>query len=87
MQPLIPWFETPSIPIPNPWFPNLGIHGFGVLVAIGFWLGTWLAGRKARQDGLDSDLPGQLVGWIIISLFVGGHLFHVGQDNRGSPAT
>ena len=76
MKPLIPYFEQPSIPIPNPWFPELGIHGFGVLVAIGFWIGTWMATRKARRDGLDPDHPGQLVGWLIVSLFVGGHLFH-----------
>ena len=73
---MIPYFEQPSIPIPNPWFPNLGIHMFGVLVAVGFWVGAWLATRKARRDGLNDELPGQLVGWTIVSLFVGGHLFH-----------
>lgn len=76
MRPLIPWFEAPSWPIENPWFPELGVHGFGLLVAVGFWMGTWLATRKARQDGLNPEHPSQLVVWLILSLFVGGHLFH-----------
>ena len=70
---MIPWFETPSIPLP---IDGLAIHAFGVLVAIGFWVGTWLAGVKCRRDGLNPELPYQLVGWLIVSTFVGGHVFH-----------
>ncbi|MCP4807791.1 MAG: prolipoprotein diacylglyceryl transferase [Proteobacteria bacterium] len=73
---MIPWFETPSIPIPNPWFPDLAVHAFGLLVALGFWCGTWLAGVKCKRDGLDPEIPYQLVGWLIVSTFVGGHVFH-----------
>ncbi len=69
---VIPYFETPSIPL----FGDLAIHGFGVLVAIGFWVGTWLATVKCRRDGLNPDIPGSLVGYLIVATFVGGHLFH-----------
>ncbi|MEL6343663.1 MAG: prolipoprotein diacylglyceryl transferase [Myxococcota bacterium] len=71
MEPLIPYFEPIAIPI-----GPLTIHGFGILVAIGFIAGSWLATQKATRDGLDPDVINRLVTWIIVGVFVGGHLGH-----------
>jgi len=71
MQPLIPYFEPIEIPL-----GPLSVHGFGILVAIGFITGSWLAMRKARRDGLDPDVINRSVTWIIAGVFIGGHLGH-----------
>ena len=66
-----------------PFFPpvkfDLGfieIHGFGIMVALGLWLGTEMAMRKAKRDGLDPDIINRVVTWMIVGIFVGGHLGH-----------
>jgi len=66
-----------------PFFPpvkfDLGfleIHGFGLMVALGLYLGTEMAMRKAARDGLDPDIINRVVTWMIVGIFVGGHLGH-----------
>lgn len=78
MQPLIPYFERPSIaiPIPGPWGDAINIHGFGILVALGVWLGAKMTMAKCRRDGLDPDLINRFLTWIIVGILVGGHLGH-----------
>ncbi len=71
MHPLIPYFERIEIPL-----GPISIHGFGILVAIGFVTGSWLANRKAERDGLDPEVLTRLVTWIIAGVFIGGHLGH-----------
>lgn len=71
MHPLIPYFEPIKF--------DLGfatVHGFGILVALGFITGSWLATRKAERDGLDVDVINRVVTWIIAGVFIGGHLGH-----------
>ena len=72
MHPLIPYFERIEIPIGG----VINIHGFGILVAVGFITGSWLAARKATRDGLDSDIINRWVTWLIAGVFIGGHLGH-----------
>lgn len=55
---------------------SLAIYSFGVLVAIGFWLGSIVSRKKAERDGLDPEVISRLVGWIVFGTFVGGHLGH-----------
>jgi len=78
MHPLIPYFERPviHIPIPGPWGDTINIHGFGVLVAIGVWLGSKLTMDKCRRDGLEPELINRFLTWIIVGILVGGHLGH-----------
>jgi phosphatidylglycerol:prolipoprotein diacylglycerol transferase len=73
MQPLIPYFAPLKISI----FGDFAIHGFGILVAAGFIFGSQMGQRKCMRDGLDPELINRLVGYLVISLFVGGHMGHV----------
>jgi phosphatidylglycerol:prolipoprotein diacylglycerol transferase len=72
MEPLIPYFDPIRIPLTG----DFAIHGFGILVAIGFLTGAWMAMNKARRDGLDPDIINRGVTWIIVGVFIGGHLGH-----------
>jgi phosphatidylglycerol---prolipoprotein diacylglyceryl transferase len=72
MQPLFPYWEPLAIPI-----GPLTVHGFGILVAIGFVVGAQIAMGKARRDGLDPDFINRVVGWLVLGVFVGGHLGHM----------
>lgn len=73
MQPLIPYTEPVVIPLPGA-LPD--IHGFGIMVALGLWLGSTMAARKAERDGLEPDMISQIVGWLVVGIFVGGHWGH-----------
>lgn len=77
MKPLIPWFEVPilRIPLPDglPW-EEIPIHGFGILVAIGFLLGGQVAMKAAERRGLDPEVINRLIGWLIVGTFIGGHV-------------
>jgi phosphatidylglycerol:prolipoprotein diacylglycerol transferase len=75
MQPLIPWFTPPAFEL-----GPVTVHGFGILVAIGFWVGSVLAQRKVTQFTTDPQAPdriNRMVTWLIVGMFVGGHLGHV----------
>lgn len=71
MEPLIPYFEPIEIPL-----GPVSVHGFGILVALGFIAGSWMAMNKARRDGLDPEIINRAVTWIIAGVFIGGHLGH-----------
>lgn len=73
MHPLIPWFEPPVLEVPLGAF-TLPIHGFGILVALGFVLGGKLAMSRARRLGLDPDVINRLIGWLVFGTIVGGHV-------------
>jgi len=73
MQPILPCFEPFSIPL----FGNVAVHMFGILVAVGFLLGGNLAQRKAQRFGVDPEFINQLIGWLVLGTFVGGHLGHL----------
>jgi phosphatidylglycerol:prolipoprotein diacylglycerol transferase len=73
MKPIIPCFEPYSIPL----FGGVAIHMFGILVALGFLLGGNLAQRKANKLGVDPEFINQLIGFLVLGTFVGGHLGHM----------
>jgi phosphatidylglycerol:prolipoprotein diacylglycerol transferase len=72
MHPLIPFWERIAIPI-----GPLTVHGFGILVALGFVLGAKMARNKAAKDGFDPEVINRLVGWLVLGVFLGGHLGHL----------
>ncbi len=73
MHPLIPWFEPVRLELGG----GLAIHGFGVMVAVAFLLGGWMAKRFADARGLDGSAIDRLIGWLVLGVFVGGHLGHL----------
>ena len=70
---MIPFFEPVQFTIP---IIDLPIHGFGIMVAVGLWFGTNMAMDKAQKDGLDPDIINRVLNWMIVGIFVGGHLGH-----------
>lgn len=73
MEPLIPYFDVVKIPITG----DFAIHGFGILVALGFVFGSQQAAKKAARDGLEEDLINRLVSWMVAGVFIGGHAGHL----------
>lgn len=79
VRPLIPFFDHPHIDIPLP-FPILGntdhltIYGFGIMVATGFLVASRWGIKEADRIGLKGEVINQLVGWMVASTFIGGHL-------------
>ena len=67
----LPFFEPVKFQI-----GSIPIHGFGIMVALGLYIGTEMAMRKANRDGLDPDIINRVVTWMIVGIFVGGHLGH-----------
>jgi phosphatidylglycerol:prolipoprotein diacylglycerol transferase len=76
MRPLIPPFDVVKFPIPSADDPLITIHGFGILVALGFVFGGRMAMRKAARDGLDGTVVNQLITLLVVGVLVGGHLGH-----------
>lgn len=56
---------------------RLDIHTYGVLVAAGFMVGLWIAGRRARSEGLTPEQIMDLGVWLILAGMAGGKLFHI----------
>ena len=54
----LPFFAPVKFTIP---VINLPIHGFGLMVALGLYLGTEMAMAKAKRDGLDPDIINRVV--------------------------
>ncbi|MEZ4235809.1 MAG: prolipoprotein diacylglyceryl transferase [Myxococcota bacterium] len=69
MHPLIPWFEPPVLHT-----PIVPLHGFGLLVALGFVFGGRAAMGRARRIGLDPEVINRLIGWLVAGVFIGGHV-------------
>lgn len=66
---MIPFIHVPDLPI-----GPLTLHPFGLLVATGVIIGTWLATRRARQRGLDLEKLNSFITWMLIAGFMGGHM-------------
>jgi phosphatidylglycerol:prolipoprotein diacylglycerol transferase len=57
----------------------LTIHWYGVLVAIGFLVGLWLASRRGLRDGIAPERIMDLGPWLILGTIVGARTWHVIQ--------
>ncbi|MBX3186891.1 MAG: prolipoprotein diacylglyceryl transferase [Labilithrix sp.] len=66
---MIPYIHVPDLKI-----GPLTLHPFGLLVATGVILGTWLATRRAKQRGLDLDKLNSFITWMLVAGFLGGHM-------------
>ena len=78
-EPLLPYLQFPEIPIPiigkliDPQHPAT-IKPFGMLVALGGYLGAIVAGRRAKERKLDPAVMSQLIFWVVSAGFIGGHV-------------
>ena len=67
----LPYFDVPTL--------NLGleIQPFGMLVATGVLLGAEVCRRYAIKYGVDDDDLRKLTGWVVVTGFIGAHVFDV----------
>jgi phosphatidylglycerol:prolipoprotein diacylglycerol transferase len=72
--PQIPYIKVPEIPLPFP-SPFDSIKPFGLLVAIGVYLGSVVAIRRARQRGLDLEKMNTFIFYVVGVGFIGAHVF------------
>lgn len=66
---MIPYIHVPDLKL-----GPLTLHPFGLLVATGVIIGTWLATRRAKQRGLDLDKLNSFITWMLVAGFLGGHM-------------
>jgi phosphatidylglycerol:prolipoprotein diacylglycerol transferase len=69
--------------------PAFPLHTYGVLLAIAFLVGLWVAGREARRAGLDANRVSDLGIYVLIAGLLGAKLLLVLLDWRffmGHPA-
>lgn len=70
---MIPYFQIPPLTL-----GPLQIHAFGVLSALGIYVGARAAAKAARRYQPGDDLPlVEVAPWLVLGGVVGGHLLHV----------
>ncbi|HVH48101.1 MAG TPA: prolipoprotein diacylglyceryl transferase family protein [Labilithrix sp.] len=66
---MIPYIHVPDLKL-----GPVTLHPFGLLVATGVIIGTWLATRRARQRGVDVEKLNSFITWMLLAGFLGGHM-------------
>ena len=66
---MLPYLVQPQLSI-----GPLHIYAFGVLVAIAVLVGSYVARRRARILGLDQSVTQDLLTWVTVGGFLGGHV-------------
>jgi len=59
---------------------NFPVRSFGVLLLIGFAIGTWVATRRAAKYGIDKDSLATLAIWAVVMGVIGARVFWVLQE-------
>lgn len=62
--------------------PTLTLHTYGVLLAIAFLAGLWVASRQAKRAGLDANRITDMAVWVLIAGLIGAKLLLVVVDWR-----
>lgn len=70
---MIPYYNADPL-IHWGWFR---IHTFGVLVAIGILVGSWVTLRRAKERGIDLNQLRSAITWLLVGGFVVAHLLAV----------
>ncbi|MCC6557648.1 MAG: prolipoprotein diacylglyceryl transferase [Polyangiaceae bacterium] len=82
-EPLIPYIKLPEIPLSFlEHLPIIGRHidqppsikPFGVLVALGVYIGSVVAVRHARERAIDEKKMNSFIFWVVAAGFIGGHM-------------
>jgi phosphatidylglycerol:prolipoprotein diacylglycerol transferase len=80
MKPGIPYLELPELPLLPARaigdFPaeTLTLKPFGTLVALGVYVGAWLAVREGRRRGYSERELMAFITWVLAGGFIGGHV-------------
>lgn len=69
---MIPYFELKTIPL-----GPLTIQAWGLMVALGIFVGAWVGARMAKRRGLDPSAVWDAAVWIVVGAMVMARLFHV----------
>ncbi len=69
---MIPYFQLTQIDL-----GPLSIQVWGMLVALGLLVGTWVSANRAKQQGIDPKLIWDGAFWAYLSAFIGARVFHV----------
>jgi phosphatidylglycerol:prolipoprotein diacylglycerol transferase len=81
--PAIPYIQIPELVlIPKGAFGGFppgafSIKPFGTLVAIGVYVGSYLATRQGKRMGLDERVLTSFIAWVVGIGFLGGHMLDV----------
>ncbi|MBE9531630.1 MAG: prolipoprotein diacylglyceryl transferase [Proteobacteria bacterium] len=76
---MIPYIEIPPIKL-----GPVEIYAFGILVMIAILIGNRVVLRRSAGYGINSELAQKAVLWVVVSGFVGAHLFDVFLYHPGS---
>ncbi len=52
------------------------VSSFGLMMAVAFLVGTWIAGVQFRERGLPSELAGNLMIWAMVGGILGAKLYY-----------
>jgi phosphatidylglycerol:prolipoprotein diacylglycerol transferase len=63
-------------------FGPFTLHTYGVLLAIAFLAGLWVASRQAKREGLDAGRVTDMAVWVLIAGLLGAKLLLVALDWR-----
>jgi phosphatidylglycerol:prolipoprotein diacylglycerol transferase len=69
----LPYFDVPVFHVVG----SLDIQVFGMLVATGVLVGAELCRRYSLRFGIDDDDLRKLTGWVVVTGFIGAHVFDV----------
>jgi len=61
---------------------SLTLHSYGVLLAVAFLAGLWVASRQAKRGGLDAGRVTDMAVWVLIAGLVGAKLMLFALDWR-----
>jgi phosphatidylglycerol:prolipoprotein diacylglycerol transferase len=81
--PAIPYIQLPELVlIPKGFFHGFppgtfSIKPFGTLVAIGVYLGSYLATKQGKRMGLNERVLTSFIAWVVGIGFLGGHMLDV----------
>ncbi len=53
------------------------IHFYGLIIMAGVLAATWVAQRQAKGAGLNTDLTGDILLWVLIGGIVGARIWHI----------
>jgi len=74
------------IPIKFAWAPEgIPIFGYGMMLFVAFLACTWLAGRRARQQGINPALIQDLAIWLFIGGLLGSRVAYLAWPQADHP--